>query len=775
MADETKRFIIEVESGSADQQLRALVDAEQGVNVATEELDSTFSKFVAALGGPVTVTIGAVVAGIGALSAATLELAERGDALNGVAQGFADLGGNSEAIDRATESSKGLISELDLLQAANKAILTGIPNVNENFELMAEFSVKLGESLNIGPTDALQRLTQAIATGRPIALQQLGIFVDTDKAVEDYAKSLGVSVKAIDESTKKQIAQKAALDAVFARNKELSAVTLGLSDTTGAFTTRIGDLITRLGAAIDSNKTFTAILEKLLGLIGNVAEKLINALVSAIEAVDREVRLLIDGWATLSKIWEQMTSGEIPDLGRAIKDVQTDMLQLSIEQKKAEKAHHDAIAPVAELSVKYNALGESASKAASELEKVSKIEPPTIVSAEWAPSPTTSGGGAFGLDFGSAMADSISHSVEGAIANAISVALSGGHTEDYRAVAGDLGSEIGNAIGGPIGGVVGEFLSTAVFDAFDHAFGGGRDPENNARKGVDRFFAEVFNKDRLTVIVNDQLSFIDDLDFGGSHGFDGGAGFAVFEGMADSAVSAFGSIGVAFAELLGVTEDIGAQIGAVFANNLGGDLNNLQLLIQASGASAEDLKGAIVDAFLAGELAATEAAVAIANVNEVMTDGIPGAVGAVDKAFDNLVASAGRGRAAVDAVKDIFFEAKEVGVDSFEELREHLINLGYSVEEVDKFFAALNAAGIDTFEEAISASVETIISALANLENTGFSFAEFTESAGDEIDELNDKISRIPKEIVSDYVINVRYDGEPLPSDVPTIQHGEGN
>lgn len=199
--------------------------------------------------------------------------------------------------------------------------------------------------------------------------------------------------------------------------------------------------------------------------------------------------------------------------------------------------------------------------------------------------------------------------------------------------------------------------------------------------------------------------------------------------MADPSGATFVQFGEAMEEALGMTEDIGGQIGKILFDNVGGSLNNLQLLIQATGLSAEQMKDAVVEGFLDSEFSATEALGSINAINQVFEAGIPGAIGATTEAMDNLIASAGRGRAAVDALGDLGAEALETNAKTLEQLQADLVASGkYTPEQVKKLFDALAAAGIKSLEDLKNISAETAIGILANMENAGFGFDKFEES-----------------------------------------------
>ena len=164
----------------------------------------------------------------------------------------------------------------------------------------------------------------------------------------------------------------------------------------------------------------------------------------------------------------------------------------------------------------------------------------------------------------------------------------------------------------------------------------------------------------------------------------------------------------------------------MLADNLGGSLNNLQLLVEASGKSFEDLKNATVEAFLDGKLSALEAQTALNGIAQVAQKGIPDGIGQVSTAFDNLKAAGTKGgRALVDALQDIGFEAKELGQKDLSQVITTLQATGkYSAAEIQQVFDALKASGITSVDQLTKATVDQLLPVLSQLEATKFPFAE---------------------------------------------------
>ena len=170
---------------------------QKGVAGATSNSTKAFSKQRDAIGGSnglvaayatVAATLFAATAAFGALRRASqveqLEAgltalgATSGIAMRTLSNGLAEATGNAISLEQAMRSTAQIVSAgLD-------------PSSIEEFgEAARNISVALGRNV----TDSLDRLTRGISKLEPELLDELGLFVRVDEAVEKYAQSLGKS------------------------------------------------------------------------------------------------------------------------------------------------------------------------------------------------------------------------------------------------------------------------------------------------------------------------------------------------------------------------------------------------------------------------------------------------------------------------------------------------------------------------------------------------------------------------------------------------------
>jgi hypothetical protein len=298
--------------------------------------------------------------------------------------------------------------------------------------------------------------------------------------------------------------------------------------------------------------------------------------------------------------------------------------------------------------------------------------------------------------------------------------------------------------------VLGEKAAEAIFDGLASFFGD-RNEQGKVRDSLDAFFGELLKDNPALVIFQDRLKQIFDLDFlRGSNAFTDGTFDDTLQGLSASAIATFDGIALAFSTFVEGATDQATQLSAILANNLGGSLNNLQLFVESTGLSFEKLREQVVEAFLDGKLTADQTLNSLQNIQLIAEKGIPGALGAVDQAFNNLRAAGEKGgRALVDALQDIGVEARELGLKDFASLARVIQDkTGASADEVQKLFDALAAAGITSIDQLEKATVEQLLPAISSLSKADFPFEEAAQSVQGLIEQVNELPDRIEKKIV---------------------------
>ena len=162
-----------------------------------------------------------------AQEAAKVEAMERG--FNTLAGGSANA---SVAIDKLGEATNGTLSNFDMFQQANNAMILGVTRNSDEMADLFGMAKKLGDALGRDVASSVESLVTGIGRQSRMMLDNLGIIVDTEKAYKDYASELKKNASALTDAEKKQAFMNATLVAARQKIKDLPE---GVSDANESF------------------------------------------------------------------------------------------------------------------------------------------------------------------------------------------------------------------------------------------------------------------------------------------------------------------------------------------------------------------------------------------------------------------------------------------------------------------------------------------------------------------------------------------------------------
>lgn len=176
--------------------------------------EQSFTKLVSVL-GEVGLVVGVVGASFLALKE-TMDLVFEAEEIAAVNQQFDTLARNAGVAGEAlkeglVEASGGLVTEIDLLKAANK----GLVEMNGTADQLPEIMTVARQATAVFGGDLMQNfdgITKAISSGNTRMLKHLGIVVDQQKAYKDYAASIGVAASELDAAGKSHAILNAVLE-----------------------------------------------------------------------------------------------------------------------------------------------------------------------------------------------------------------------------------------------------------------------------------------------------------------------------------------------------------------------------------------------------------------------------------------------------------------------------------------------------------------------------------------------------------------------------------
>jgi len=209
------------------------------------------------------------------------------------------------------KASDGMISSLNLVQTANKALALGISQ-NQLPELM-EVATARAKIMGISATQAFEDISIGIGRQSKLILDNLGIILDLDKSYENYAKTVGKTVGELTEFEKKQAitngiisesgslmkAMESATDDTLTKIEQFKASLSDLAQNTGTETLNILDRlalsIRGVAIEIDNSQELTPAAQEAFDAYGQAAlllEKRMQGARDSISGVEKSLKEL---------------------------------------------------------------------------------------------------------------------------------------------------------------------------------------------------------------------------------------------------------------------------------------------------------------------------------------------------------------------------------------------------------------------------------------------------------------------------------------------------
>jgi len=154
----------------------------------------TFMKFAA---------IAAGLRMVGKLVWEFAQLGAQAERLEGSFTRLADTQAD-EMLERLREASRGAISDIDLMQAANQAMMLGVTRDAKQLAQLMEVAIDRGRAMGLSAQQAFSDLVRGIGRMSPLILDNLGIIMDAEKTFGDYAKSIGKTAEELTSAEKRQ-------------------------------------------------------------------------------------------------------------------------------------------------------------------------------------------------------------------------------------------------------------------------------------------------------------------------------------------------------------------------------------------------------------------------------------------------------------------------------------------------------------------------------------------------------------------------------------------
>lgn len=238
MANDSKIAILLEAKDAASNQIKSV----------NQELGSIDGAAGIAAGGIGALGVALGAAGAVKLAGTVFELAETAAQAGRTRQAFDNLASgagqsSSQMLAAMQKASGGMISNTDLVQAANRAMLLGVADSGAELGKLLEVARVRGAAMGLSVSQAFNDLVTGLGRMSPLILDNLGIVTGGEKVFDDYARSLGRAAGSLTDAEKKQ--------ALF--NKVVSE-TQPLIDKAGQGGTDLAAPFERMSAAIQNAK-----------------------------------------------------------------------------------------------------------------------------------------------------------------------------------------------------------------------------------------------------------------------------------------------------------------------------------------------------------------------------------------------------------------------------------------------------------------------------------------------------------------------------------------
>jgi hypothetical protein len=154
---------------------------------------------------------------------------------------------SSIAFAKLQEATDGTMSEFDLFQQANNAMILGVSKNSDEMAEMFDIAQRLGRALGRDTASSVESLITGIGRQSRLMLDNIGIIVKSDEAYESYANKLGKSVDSLTDAEKKQAFLQATMESARAKVKTLGDETLSSQDAFDRLSSSTQNLVTFLG------------------------------------------------------------------------------------------------------------------------------------------------------------------------------------------------------------------------------------------------------------------------------------------------------------------------------------------------------------------------------------------------------------------------------------------------------------------------------------------------------------------------------------------------
>jgi predicted transcriptional regulator len=199
------------------------------------------------------------------------QMAQEAANLKGMEAAFNTLAGGTDsatvAIDKLRDATNNTMSDFDLFQQANNAMILGVSKNSDEMAEMFDIAQRLGNALGKDTRMSVESLITGIGRQSRLMLDNIGLIVKSEEAYEAYAEALGKSKDELTDSEKKQAFLNATMISAREKVKTLNEETDTARTSFQQLTAAAENLQGRLGDAANAFEPLIGSMTKFLDLI----------------------------------------------------------------------------------------------------------------------------------------------------------------------------------------------------------------------------------------------------------------------------------------------------------------------------------------------------------------------------------------------------------------------------------------------------------------------------------------------------------------------------
>ena len=195
-----------------------------------------------------------------------------------MARAFTTLSGGAEnssiAMDRLQKATNGTMSQFDLFQQANNAMILGVSKNSEEMAEMFDIAQRLGRALGRDTRSSVESLITGIGRQSRLMLDNIGIIVKADEAYEAYADKLGITADKLSDADKKTAFLEATMASARQKIETLGDETLTTQDSYDKLSSSTSNATVSMGNFFSTIFNLPAVSEAAASALDNLSSKM---------------------------------------------------------------------------------------------------------------------------------------------------------------------------------------------------------------------------------------------------------------------------------------------------------------------------------------------------------------------------------------------------------------------------------------------------------------------------------------------------------------------